>query len=468
MKEPTATKLFVGQIPRDWTESELRPLFEPYGEIHSLNLLLEKSTGQHKGCAFLTYFDNDAAKAAAEDLHEKRTLPGARHLLQVKPASSESEDTRKLFIGMISKTADEAELREMFSPHGTIEELTVLKGNDGASKGCAFLKYETRLQASKAIKEMHNSITMEGMRIPIVVKLADSERDKAAKRKISEVGMSGANSSPSLYGGGAGGGLGARVVGGGVGLAGLTGMQNSIQPAAASIAGGVATLAQQVAYYQQVFAQMGLPQVIAAAPGGIAPAAILGQQLGQSLGQQLQQPIKQETSRSLGAYGGSSTNSGTGYGSSSGVGAGYGTNVTGDSTIQQAYSGIQQYISTVPSSSNSYGASVGGGVASSHLKGDSGYSADRKSGPEGANLFIYQIPGEFTDTDLSQTFMPFGNVISAKVFIDKMTGQSKGFGFVSYDNATSAASAISAMNGFAIGSKRLKVQLKKPKDSKPY
>ena len=151
-----------------------------------------------------------------------------------------------------------------------------------------------------------------------------------------------------------------------------------------------------------------------------------------------------------------------------GVGAGYGTNVTGDSTIQQAYSGIQQYISTVPSTSNSYGASVGGGVASSHLKGDSGYSADRKSGPEGANLFIYQIPGEFTDTDLSQTFMPFGNVISAKVFIDKMTGQSKGFGFVSYDNATSAASAISAMNGFAIGSKRLKVQLKKPKDSKPY
>ena len=84
MKEPTATKLFVGQIPRDWTESELRPLFEPYGEIHSLNLLLEKSTGQHKGCAFLTYFDNDAAKAAAEDLHEKRTLPGARHLLQVR------------------------------------------------------------------------------------------------------------------------------------------------------------------------------------------------------------------------------------------------------------------------------------------------------------------------------------------------------------------------------------------------
>lgn len=42
-------------------------------------------------------------------------------------------------------------------------------------------------------------------------------------------------------------------------------------------------------------------------------------------------------------------------------------------------------------------------------------------------------------------------------------------GFVSYDNPASAQSAIQAMNGFQIGMKRLKVQLKRPKDqNKPY
>lgn len=42
-------------------------------------------------------------------------------------------------------------------------------------------------------------------------------------------------------------------------------------------------------------------------------------------------------------------------------------------------------------------------------------------------------------------------------------------GFVSYDNPVSAQAAIQAMNGFQIGMKRLKVQLKRPKnDSKPY
>jgi len=82
-------------------------------------------------------------------------------------------------------------------------------------------------------------------------------------------------------------------------------------------------------------------------------------------------------------------------------------------------------------------------------------------GPAGANLFIYHLPHDLTDADLATAFNPFGNVLSAKVYVDKNSGESKGFGFVSYDSVISAENAIEQMNGFQIGNKRLKVQHKR-------
>jgi hypothetical protein len=90
-------------------------------------------------------------------------------------------------------------------------------------------------------------------------------------------------------------------------------------------------------------------------------------------------------------------------------------------------------------------------------------SGKQQIGPENSNLFICHLPQETTDQTLMNLFSQFGTVLSAKVFVDKKTNQSKCFGFVSYDNPSSAQQAISNMDGFSVGPKRLKVELKKPR-----
>lgn len=87
--------------------------------------------------------------------------------------------------------------------------------------------------------------------------------------------------------------------------------------------------------------------------------------------------------------------------------------------------------------------------------------ATPKSGPAGCNVFVFHIPPDWTEFHLRQYFSNYGYLVSATIIRDKLSLASKGFGFVSYDNAYAAQSSVLHMNGFMVGGKRLKVQLKR-------
>ena len=86
-------------------------------------------------------------------------------------------------------------------------------------------------------------------------------------------------------------------------------------------------------------------------------------------------------------------------------------------------------------------------------------SQDRKNIDVGANLFIGNLAPEVDEKDMYDTFSAFGGITQPpKIMFDPDTGNSKGYGFVSYDSFEAADYAIECMNGAYLGGRPIVVQ----------
>ncbi len=82
-------------------------------------------------------------------------------------------------------------------------------------------------------------------------------------------------------------------------------------------------------------------------------------------------------------------------------------------------------------------------------------------------LYVGSIAYQTTDDGLRQAFSAFGNVTSASVIMDKMTGRSKGFGFVEMSTAEEAQAAIQGLDGKELDGRTIRVNVAQPKEDRP-
>ncbi|NXM87103.1 CELF5 protein, partial [Oenanthe oenanthe] len=348
---------------------------------------------------------------------------------------------RKLFVGMLNKQQSEDDVLRLFEPFGVIDECTVLRGPDGNSKGCAFVKFSSHTEAQAAIHALHGSQTMPGASSSLVVKFADTDKERTLRRMQQMVGQLGIFT-PSLS----------------LPFSPYSAYAQALmqqQTTVLSTSHG-SYLSPGVAFSPCHIQQIGAVSLNGLPATPIAPASGLHSPplLGTAAVPGLVAPISNGFTGVVPFPNGHPTLE-TVY--TNGLVPYSAQSPSVAETLHPAFTGVQQYAAHFSSP-----ALWGLSVLSFPI-------APVPAGPEGCNLFIYHLPQEFGDNELMQMFLPFGNIISSKVFMDRATNQSKCFGFVSFDNPSSAQTAIQAMNGFQIGMKRLKVQLKRPKDANhPY
>lgn len=77
-------------------------------------------------------------------------------------------------------------------------------------------------------------------------------------------------------------------------------------------------------------------------------------------------------------------------------------------------------------------------------------------------LYVGGLPYSTTDAELREAFSQAGAVSSATIIMDRMSGRSKGFGFVEFANDDDAMKAIDMMNGKEFGGRTLTVNEARP------
>ncbi|XP_025284825.1 CUGBP Elav-like family member 4 isoform X5 [Vulpes vulpes] len=412
MKDHDAIKLFIGQIPRNLDEKDLKPLFEEFGKIYELTVLKDRFTGMHKGCAFLTYCERESALKAQSALHEQKTLPGMNRPIQVKPADSESRgEDRKLFVGMLNKQQSEDDVRRLFEAFGNIEECTILRGPDGNSKGCAFVKYSSHAEAQAAINALHGSQTMPGASSSLVVKFADTDKERTMRRMQQMAGQMGMFN-PMAIPFGAYGAYAQALM-----------QQQAALMASVAQGGYLNPMAAFAAAQMQQMAALNM-NGLAAAPmtptsGGSTPPGITAPAV-----PSIPSPIGVNGFTGLPPQANGQPAAEAVF--ANGIHPYPAQSPTAADPLQQAYAGVQQYAGPA-----AYPAAYGQ-ISQAFPQPPPMIPQQQREGPEGCNLFIYHLPQEFGDAELMQMFLPFGNVISSKVFVDRATNQSKCFGHQSH------------------------------------
>ncbi|NP_001349209.1 CUGBP Elav-like family member 4 isoform X13 [Mastomys coucha] len=397
MKDHDAIKLFIGQIPRNLDEKDLKPLFEEFGKIYELTVLKDRFTGMHKGCAFLTYCERESALKAQSALHEQKTLPGMNRPIQVKPADSESRggssclrqppsQDRKLFVGMLNKQQSEDDVRRLFEAFGNIEECTILRGPDGNSKGCAFVKYSSHAEAQAAINALHGSQTMPGASSSLVVKFADTDKERTMRRMQQMAGQMGMFN-PMAIPFGAYGAYAQALM-----------QQQAALMASVAQGGYLNPMAAFAAAQMQQMAALNM-NGLAAAPmtptsGGSTPPGITAPAV-----PSIPSPIGVNGFTGLPPQANGQPAAEAVF--ANGIHPYPAQSPTAADPLQQAYAGVQQYAG--PAYPAAYGQ-----ISQAFPQPPPMIPQQQREGPEGCNLLIYHLPQEFGDAELMQMFLPFG------------------------------------------------------------
>ncbi|CAJ0572121.1 unnamed protein product, partial [Mesorhabditis spiculigera] len=163
--------LFVGNMPSDIHESEIRRVFEKYGGVEEVDIKrVENSTAAY---AFVQFATIDAALDAKHNEHERAIRHGGP---KCKIGYGKSQVSRKLWVGGLGPWVSADELSKEFDRYGPIDKLDYEEGSDHA-----YILYADLNAASDASRAMRNFDFDDH-----VIQIDYAKEDTAVRKRIGD------------------------------------------------------------------------------------------------------------------------------------------------------------------------------------------------------------------------------------------------------------------------------------------
>ncbi len=86
---------------------------------------------------------------------------------------------------------------------------------------------------------------------------------------------------------------------------------------------------------------------------------------------------------------------------------------------------------------------------------------------DNTNLFVGNFSWNLGEEDMRELFAPYGELEDVKLIIDRMTGRSKGFGFVKFVNEEDAAKALEELHEKEVDGRDIQVTIARPREERP-
>lgn len=152
-------------------ENDIKNLFEPYGRIVSSKLVRDKATKASLGYGFVMYDNKTSAELAIRELNGKNIYGKHLKVAFASKPGNEGSNTN-VYIANLGEDTSKESLEALCSTYGKVLETNVIHDRTtGKNRGIAFVKFERRSDAEKAIESL-NETTPQGISTkPLVIKV---------------------------------------------------------------------------------------------------------------------------------------------------------------------------------------------------------------------------------------------------------------------------------------------------------